>query len=99
MITKFKIFEKFTSLANTSIGKLRKQKPNFKEGDTVICTLSVNDKNHKSNNLEKDKEYYITEVEQNFEGVWRCKVRGKKQKYYCFRFLSELEYNADKYNI
>jgi hypothetical protein len=81
------------------VGELRRRTPNFKEGDFVICIDPYNDPDNTYNNLERDKQYQITYLEQNFDGVWRCSVDDREQKYYCFRFLSELEYNANKYNI
>jgi hypothetical protein len=87
----FKVYEKLN-------GALRKIPPNFKVGDWVIC-IEPNFSTVANDRIKVGEKYYITEIDDDFDGVWRCKVKGKEQKYYCFRFISELEYNANKYNI
>lgn len=81
----------------TNILELREKFPNFKEGDIVICIDPFSSPSAVEK-LEKGKKYQITKIE-NIDGVWRCLVKGKKQKYYCFRFKTEIEYTRNKYNL
>ena len=70
------------------------KKPNFKVGDKVIC---IDDDS--TTVVVKGEYYIITEIEETSQGNWFCKVKGIDQSYYTDRFISELEYNTNRYNI
>ena len=65
--------------------------PNFKVGDTVICVKP-------KGSLIKGKRYVITKIIQD-NGYYYCFVKDSRSDYYCGRFISELEYNSNKYNL
>lgn len=68
-------------------------KPNFKAGDIVICIGS------KKGVLTYGERYEITNIYRNGFGEWFCNVKGSKSQFYCYRFIPEFEYNANKYNL
>lgn len=87
MITKFKVFEKNIS-----------RKPEFSVGDFVYADNIMN-----SLELDNDVKYKIKEVlmDDSF-GIKSYKYKLKEYPDTCFfeyRFISELEYNAKKYNL
>jgi len=75
--------------------KLAKTKPNYEVGDTVyyiddntvIISLRYNNK-YKVSEILKKNEHYFTKIEGYDEKNW-----------YSSKFISEIEKNADKYNI
>ena len=79
---------------------LKKVTPNFKEGDYVICIDS------EDSILTKDMIYLVKKILKNVNGYYVCKVNSKLGKigenlgtFLCDRFISEIEYNTNKFNI
>jgi hypothetical protein len=70
--------------------------PNFKEGDSVICISEDN------KSLIYQSKYTVTKIFKDYCNEYRCFLKEKKYHkygYYCYRFQTELEYNANKYNL
>jgi hypothetical protein len=77
-----------------------KNPPNFKEGDYVICL------NNEDSCLTENMRYLIKKIFKNEYGHYVCKVNSKLGKigetfgtFACHRFILEIEYNTNKYNI
>lgn len=69
--------------------------PNFKEGDTVVfVSVDVLD-------LHIGDICTITKISIDNDGIYRCYIKERNliNGLYCNRFMSLLEYNANKYNI
>jgi hypothetical protein len=76
-----------------------KKDPNFKEGEYVICI------DNDDSILTKEMRYLVKKVFKNKNG-YVCKVNSKLGRigeslgtFSCDRFISEIEYNTQKYNI
>jgi hypothetical protein len=90
MIKTFFIWEKHSN----------EYKPDFKVGDTVIC---IDD--HPNGNLILNKKYKVDKI--YFKDTvrrWYCIVSGFNNEkiynsYYCERFINELYYHVNKYNL
>jgi len=79
---------------------LKKGTPNFKEGDYAICIDS------EDSILTNDMRYLVKKIFKNENGYYVCKVNSKLGKigenlgtFLCDRFISEIEYNTNKFNI
>jgi len=73
-------------------------KPNFDVGDTVLVN------GHKANIfLSTNKKYIIEKIYIHDNGTWYCNIKGINKNepidFCCSRFISEVEYNANKYNL
>lgn len=74
--------------------KYNTKKPNFNVGDTVICIDSIN------SDLIKNKKYIIEELYKGEDDFWRCKLIGiKNMPFLCYRFMTEIDLNINKYNL
>ena len=78
----------------------KKDEPNFKEGDYVICIDNEN------SSLTKDMRYLVKKIFKNKNGYYVCKVNSKLGKigetfgtFSCDRFISEIRNNIQKYNL
>ena len=72
--------------------------PNFKEGDYVICI------DNEDSILTKDMIYLVKKIFKNENNYYVCKINGKSigenlGTFSCNRFISEIEYNTNKFNI
>ena len=80
------------------MNKLIENVPNFKVGDQVICIDDIG-----VNELQKGRVYIITELfkEPNSKGRYRCHIKDIQSFYglYSSRFMLQVEYDANKYNI
>lgn len=80
--------------------KSHKKLPNFKEGDYVICIDNEN------SILTEGMRYLVRKIYENTDGHYVCKVKSKLGKigetlgtFSCVRFVPEIEYNMQKYNL
>lgn len=80
--------------------KSKKNIPNFKEGDYVICI------DEEDTILTKNMSYLIRKIFKNSNGYYVCKIKSNSGKigetlgtFSCDRFVSEIEYNKQKYNL
>ncbi len=74
--------------------------PSFKEGDNVICIDNEN------SILTKERIYKVKKIFKNESDYYVCKVNSKLGgigenlgTFLCNRFITELEYNTQKYNL
>lgn len=73
------------------------QEPNFKVGDSVICIRS-------SSFTDLNQKYIIDDIFQE-NGVYFCRLKGILRdnvipvRFYCARFMSEIDYVGNKYNL
>ena len=88
MITKFKIYENDTLI-----------EPKFKIGDFVYCVKPCDE-------LKEDIKYKVIDVHIFHDCVRICVSSentfnhwSQKRQWLEYRFISEIEYNANKYNI
>ena len=71
--------------------------PNFKEGEYIICI------DNRTSILTEGMRYLVEKIFKNKYG-YVCKINGKSLgeklgTFSCDRFISEIEYNKQKYNI
>jgi hypothetical protein len=78
----------------------KKDIPNFKEGDNVICI------NSEDSVLTKHMIYTVKKIFKNKDNYYVCKVTSKLGKlgenfgtFLCNRFIAEFEYNIQRYNL
>jgi len=74
--------------------------PNFKESDYVICIDNT------GTILTKEMRYLVKKIFKNKNDYYVCKVNSKLGKigenlgtFSCNRFILEIEYNTQKYNL
>ena len=80
--------------------KNKTNKPNFKVGDTVISIKG-------SSFTEENEKYIIDDIFQDDSGVYFCRLKNvfrdvrarEPLVFYCVRFISEVEYQSNKYNL
>jgi len=76
----------------------KKSTPNFKEGDYVICI------DNEYSCLTQGMRYLVKKIFKNKDIHYVCKLNGKSigenlGTFSCGRFISEIEYNTQKYNL
>jgi len=76
----------------------KKDEPKFKEGDDVICI------DNEGSCLTEEMRYLVKKIFKNKDGYYVCKINGKSLgeklgTFSCDRFISEIRYNTQKYNI
>lgn len=74
--------------------------PNFKEGDYVICI------DEEYSILTKNMSYLVRKIFKCKDNRYVCKIKSKSGSigetlgtFSCDRFISEIEYNEQKYNL
>ena len=77
---------------------LKKGPSNFKEGDYVICI------DNEDSILTEGMKYLVKKIFKNVNGYYVCKINGKSigenlGTFLCDRFISQIEYNTNKFNL